>query len=319
MAASVSAFHRVEVVDSHTEGEPTRVVISGGPDLGTGDLQARLECFRTHHDSFRTGVVREPRGSDVVVGAFLCKPVQESSTAAVIFFNDVSYLGMCGHGTIGVIATLAHLGRIRPGEHRIETPVGVVVARLHSDKKVSVQNVLSYRYRSSVTVEVPRYGRFQGDIAWGGNWFFLVSDHNLDLGAHNHGELLAITIGIRNALVANGITGKDNQSIDHIELCGPPREHGNSGRNFVLCPGVSFDRSPCGTGTSAKMACLYAAGELAPGVAWRQEGILGTVFEGSFDARGDCVLPTITGRAWVTAESTLLFDSSDPFGVGISF
>jgi len=168
---------------------------------------------------------------------------------------------MCGHGTIGVIATLAHLGRIGPGEHRIETPVGVVVARLHADKSVSVQNVLSYRYRSNVAVDVPRYGRFQGDIAWGGNWFFLVSNHNFDLRAQNHAELLAITIGIRDALVANGITGKENQPIDHIELCGPPREHGNSGRNFVLCPGVSFDRSPCGTGTSAKMACLYAAGD----------------------------------------------------------
>jgi 4-hydroxyproline epimerase len=319
MAATVSALRRVEVVDSHTAGEPTRVVISGGPDLGTGDLQTRLKTFRTHHDSFRTGIILEPRGSDVVVGALLCEPVNPSSTAAVVFFNDVSYLGMCGHGTIGVIATLAHLGRIGPGEHRIETPVGVVVARLHADNSVSVQNVLSYRYRFNVTVDVPRYGRLQGDIAWGGNWFFLVSNHNFDLRAQNHAELLAITIGIRDALVANGTTGKDNQPIDHIELCGPPQEQGNSGRNFVLCPGASFDRSPCGTGTSAKMACLYAAGELTPGVAWRQEGILGTVFEGSFDARGDCVLPTITGRAWVTAESTLLFDSSDPFGVGISF
>jgi 4-hydroxyproline epimerase len=319
MTATVSALRRVEVVDSHTAGEPTRVVISGGPDLGTGDLHTRLQTFRTHHDSFRTGVIFEPRGSDVVVGALLCEPVNLSSTAAVVFFNDVSYLGMCGHGTIGVIATLAHLGRIGPGEHRIETPVGVVVARLHADKSVSVQNVLSYRYRSNVTVDVPRYGPFQGDIAWGGNWFFLVSNHNFDLRAQNHAELLAITIGIRDALVANGISGKDNQPIDHIELCGPPQEQRNSGRNFVLCPGVSFDRSPCGTGTSAKMACLYAAGELEPGVTWRQEGILGTVFEGSFDVRGDCVLPTITGRAWITAESTLLFDPSDPFGAGLSF
>ena len=265
MTATVSALRRVEVVDSHTAGEPTRVVISGGPELGTGDLQTRLQTFRTHHDRFRTGIILEPRGSDVVVGALLCEPVNPSSTAAVVFFNDVSYLGMCGHGTIGVIATLAHLGRIGPGEHRIETPVGVVVARLHADKSVSVQNVLSYRYRSNMTVDVPRYGRFQGDIAWGGNWFFLVSNHNFDLRAQNHAELLAITIGIRDALVANGVTGKDNQPIDHVELCGPPREKGNSGRNFVLCPGASFDRSPCGTGTSAKMACLYAAGELDTG------------------------------------------------------
>jgi 4-hydroxyproline epimerase len=319
MAPSVSAPGRVEVVDSHTAGEPTRVVVAGGPDLGRGDLQSRLQLFRTRHDSFRSSVICEPRGSEVVVGALLCEPVSPSSAAAVIFFNDVSYLGMCGHGTIGLVTTLAHLGRLTSGEHQIETPVGPVLTHLHSDQSVSVQNVPSYRHLANVTVDVANHGRFTGDVAWGGNWFFLVSDHTFELETKNRAELVAVTAAIRQALIDKGITGKNNQLIDHIELCGPPQDPANSGRNFVLCPGAAFDRSPCGTGTSAKMACMYADGKLAPGSVWRQEGILGTVFEGSILAQGDCVLPTITGRAWITAQSTLLFDSSDPFHAGIVF
>ncbi len=319
MALSVSLSNRVEVVDSHTAGEPTRVVVSGGPDLGNGDLRERAQAFRNQYDSFRSGVVREPRGSDVVVGALLCEPVNPSSAAAVIFFNDVGYLGMCGHGMMGVVITLAHLGRIVPGEHRIETPAGPVLTRLHRDGSVSVQNVLSYRYRAGVIVDVPNYDRFEGDIAWGGNWFFLVSDYTFDLDAANRGELIAVTTAIREALIVNAITGKDGQMIDHIELCGPAHDQANSGRNFVLCPGASFDRSPCGTGTSAKMACLYAAGKLTERSIWRQEGILGTVFEGSIQPQGDCVLPLISGRAWITAESTLIFDGTDPFRSGIIF
>lgn len=314
-----SGPHCVEVVDSHTAGEPTRVVIAGGPDLGAGDLQARLRVLRTRHDSFRSGIVREPRGSEVIVGALLCEPLDPLCAAGVIFFNDVGYLGMCGHGTIGLVTTLAHLGRIAPGRHRIETPVGPVWTCLNADKTVSVENVPSYRYRANVPVDVPGYGGFAGDIAWGGNWFFLVSDHSFKLAVQNRAELLAVTTAIRAALAASGITGSNGAVIDHIELCGPAIEPGNSGRNFVLCPGTSFDRSPCGTGTSAKMASLYAAGELAPETPWRQEGILGTVFEGHVRVQDDCVLPTIAGRAWITAESTLLFDSSDPFASGIVF
>ena len=269
---------------------------------------------------FRTATICEPRGSDVVVGALLCEPSDPSAAAAVIFYNDVGYLGMCGHGTIGLVTTLAHLGRIGPGEHVIETPVGPVVTHLRTDGSVSVENVPSYRYQADVPVEVPGYGCFRGDIAWGGNWFFLVSDHGLTLRIENRAELLAVSTAIRAALIASGITGKDQGLIDHIELCGPASDPNNSGRNFVLCPGASFDRSPCGTGTSAKLACLYAAGELGLNEIWRQEGILGTVFEGSIQSsNGAGITPSITGRAWITGESTLYFDPSDPFRSGISF
>lgn len=310
---------RVQVIDSHTAGEPTRVVIAGGPELGSGDLQSRLALLRTAHDGFRKGVVFEPRGSEVVVGALLCEPVNPASAAGVIFFNDVGYLGMCGHGTIGLVTTLAHLGRIAPGKHSIETPVGTVQTELHPDGTVSVRNVPSYRYRQNVSVEVPGYGQFVGDIAWGGNWFFLVAEHGYDLRLAERTALIAVTTALRTALTENGITGEGGAVIDHIELFSAAENQGNSSRNFVLCPGASFDRSPCGTGTSAKMACLHADGKLDEGASWRQEGILGTVFVGSVMAEGDSVLPTISGRAWVTAESTLLFDATDPFREGIPF
>ncbi len=306
------------VIDSHTQGEPTRVVVSGGPDLGSGPMEERLQRFRSEFDHFRTAVVCEPRGSDVVVGALLLEPTQPESTAAVIFFNDVGYLGMCGHGTIGVLTTLAHMGKVGGGLHRIETPVGIVQATLHEDRCVTVENVPSYRFRSSVTVTAPGYGSFTGDIAWGGNWFFLIANPPCLLTLENRTELIATTTAIRNALDASGITGAEGAYIDHIEFFSAPYSSENSSRNFVLCPGASFDRSPCGTGTSAKMACLYDDGELVPEMPWRQEGILGTVFEGSIRKGHDGhVHPSIRGRAWITGESKLLFEDGDPFSTGI--
>jgi len=317
--ASYALDMQIRVLDSHTEGEPTRVVIEGGPDLGTGSLAERVEVFRREFDNFRSGVTCEPRGSHVVVGALLCPPTNPACSTGVIFFNDVGYLGMCGHGTMGVVRSLAHLGRIETGRHRIETPVGEIETELMSCGCIAVHNVLSYRYRAAVPVDVAGIGRLVGDIAWGGNWFFLVGEHPFDLKTERHAELVAATHAIRTALADSGITGKDGALIDHIELFGPPESTQNSSRNFVLCPGASFDRSPCGTGTSAKMACLYADGKLSEGEVWRQEGFLGTQFIGAIKAQGDAVLPTIRGRAWITGESTLIFDPKDPFAGGIKF
>jgi 4-hydroxyproline epimerase len=319
MVDGASARGPVQIIDSHTAGEPTRVVIAGGPSLGDGDLQSQLEVFRSQHDSFRTAVLCEPRGSEVLVGALLCTPYDPTATAGVIFFNDVGYLGMCGHGSIGLIATLAHLGRLTPGTHRIETPVGTIAASLHADGAVSITNVPSYRYRSGVEVSIPEWGVMHGDIAWGGNWFFLVADHRLALQIDNRRALMTATTAVRHALDVGGIRGQGGAMIDHVEFTGPAENSANSGRNFVLCPGAAFDRSPCGTGTSAKMACLYAEGKLAAGERWRQEGILGTVFEGSVGVAGDVLTPTIKGHAYITAETTLLFDDHDPFREGIRF
>jgi 4-hydroxyproline epimerase len=303
---------RIQVVDSHTAGEPTRVVISGGPELGPGPLTAQLERFRADHDHFRSAVVNEPRGSDVLVGALLLPPNDPACRVAVIFFNNVGYLGMCGHGMIGVVATLAHLGKIEPGEHAIETPVGVVTARLDMDGIVALENVPSYRQAKGVTVDVVGVGQVTGDVAWGGNWFFLVEKHGQKLELANVEQLTDYAWRIRQAVNAAGFP-----HIDHIELFGPPHTADAQSRNFVLCPGKAYDRSPCGTGTSAKLACLYADGKLRPDETWRQESIVGTIFEGSVRIVDEKIIPIIKGQAFITAESTLIIEAGDPFAHGI--
>jgi 4-hydroxyproline epimerase len=309
---------KIFAIDSHTAGEPTRVVVAGGPDLGGGSLADRCRVFREQFDTFRSLVINEPRGSDVLVGALLIPPSDPTCAAGVIFFNNVGTLGMCGHGTIGLVATLAHLGRISPGEHRIETPVGAVAATLHADGRVTVRNVPAYRQAANVAVHVDGYGRLTGDVAWGGNWFFLTADHRETLDVRNVARLTEVSWKVRKALEAGGITGADGGVIDHIELVGPPANTRNHARNFVLCPGGAYDRSPCGTGTSAKLACLAADGKLRPGEAWRQEGILGTVFEGRYtSADGGRIVPEVTGSAYITAEVTLLVQDCDPFPDGI--
>lgn len=310
-------MHRISFVDSHTAGEPTRVVLSGVPDLGTGPLSERREVFRTRYDRFRSAIVNEPRGSDVLVGALLCPPVDPTCAAGVLFFNNVGPLGMCGHGMIGTAVTLGYLGRIHAGVHRFETPVGVVSVEYDGKHTATVANVPAFRHRAKVVCHVEGLGAVTGDIAWGGNWFFLVQDHGLDLTLANVELLTDYTWKVRQALARQGITGKDGQEIDHIELFGPAGDSRNHSRNFVLCPGKAYDRSPCGTGTSAKLACLLADGKLAPNEIWHQESILGTVFEGWGTREGDTVLPRIRGSAHVTAEGTLILDDDDPFQWGI--
>jgi len=314
-------IRRIEVVDSHTEGEPTRVVLSGGPTLPAVSVAEQAEILRRDHDLFRSAVVNEPRGNDAIVGALLCTPSDPSCVAGVVFFNNVGYIHMCVHGTIGFIVSLAHLGKITPGEHRIETPVGVVTATLSGDSKVTVANVPSYRSRTGVTIEPEGYGPMTGDIAWGGNWFFLVEDHGQTVAANNIEQLTHCSWAIRQCLESEGITGENGGEIDHIELYAPPLREDCHSKNFVLCPGKAYDRSPCGTGTSAKLACLVADGKLKPGEVWRQESVVGTSFDGEVrievTADGKEIIPVITGTAFVTAESTLLFHEDDPFADGI--
>jgi 4-hydroxyproline epimerase len=311
-----SVIKRVKVIDSHTGGESTRIVIEGGPDLGKGSLAERLERFRAAHDTFRSAVVTEPRGSDGVVGALLCEPSDPSCTTGVIFFNNVGYIGMCGHGTVGLMVTLAYLERIKVGEHRIETPVGIVGAQLHESGEVTVHNVASYRSAKDVRVEVEGYGRIVGDVAWGGNWFFLVSDHGLKLSVENIEQLTDCTWRIRQALVRQGITGNNGEEIDHIELFGDSERGRANSKNFVLCPGKAYDRSPCGTGTSAKLACLFADGKFKEGEVWRQESIVGSIFEGTVEVVDGQIYPSIKGSAYVNAEATLILDEDDPFCYG---
>jgi 4-hydroxyproline epimerase len=309
----------MRVIDSHTEGEPTRVIVDGGPELGAGSLRERLETFRDRFDPYRRFAISEPRGSDAVVGALLCDPIDASCAAGVIFFNNTGYLNMCGHGAMGVAVTLAYLGRIGPGIHGLETPVGVVQLELLSPNEVAIENVASYRHRADVAMDVPELGTVTGDIAWGGNWFFLVKQSPVPLVMENLRQLDDAARRVRAELERQDITGSDGGLIDHIEFFGPPNAADANSRNFVYCPGGAYDRSPCGTGTSAKLACLAADGKLAPAEPWIQESIIGSRFSASYrtDASGQ-IIPRITGHAYVCSEATLIQQPDDPYAHGIA-
>jgi len=301
-------MHRIPVIDSHTGGEPTRVVLGGMPDLGSGPLAERARVFDRDHSALQRALICEPRGSEILVGALLLEPGDPANTAAVIFFNNAGCLGMCGHGMIGLAATLAHLGRIAPGRHRIETPVGVVPFDLDADGRVALRNVPAYRKAAAVEVDIPGHGKIHGDVVWGGNWFFLVRDESLPLDP-SHAEMLrSHCLDARAAVRAAGFP-----EVDHVGFFGAPRDPANHSRNFLLCPGGAFDRSPCGTGTSAWLACMAADGSWAPGAVWRQESVTGSVFEAWYEpAENATIHPYIAGRAWITAESQLLLDPTDP-------
>jgi 4-hydroxyproline epimerase len=314
-------MRKIEVIDSHTGGEPTRLVVSGGPDLGEGPLAERVERFRAQFDHYRSAIVNEPRGSDPVVGALLCKAHRADCQVGVIFFNNVGYIGMCGHGTIGLIASLAHSGDLKPGSIRIDTPVGAVQARLYADGKVEIDNVPSFRRAAQVTVSVPGVGEVTGDVAWGGNWFFLVSDIAADerpdwrISVENIEALTDLTWRIRQAVNAYGFP-----TVDHVELFAASTHAPAHSRNFVLCPGKAYDRSPCGTGTSAKLACLAAEDALAEGDLWIQESIIGSKFAARYrwlDRTKGEIVPTIMGSAYVTSEAELQLNPEDPFCWGI--
>lgn len=313
-----AGLREIGVIDSHTEGEPTRVVISGWPTPPGATMAERRDAMRQTQDMLRSAVVREPRGHDAVVGALLTSPISSNATAGVVFFNDVGYLGMCGHGLVGVVRTLEFLGTIRPGIVHIDTPVGVVSAELAADGEVTIENVPAFRHHADVELDVPGVGRIRGDVAYGGNWFFLAEMPEVSLAMSNVRELLSLTAAIRETLEREGITGIDGARVDHIELFGTPTRSDADSRNFVLCPGAAYDRSPCGTGTSAKLAVLHARGELALEERWHQESVTGSLFTGWLTARDGALVPHISGRAYITSRATLMFDENDPFRFGIS-
>jgi 4-hydroxyproline epimerase len=340
---------RIVVVDSHTEGEPTRVVVAGWCEVAGATMAERRDELRRHHDALRRALVCEPRGHEAMVGALLTPPVEPGSAAGVVFFDNAGYLGMCGHGTIGVVRTLEFLGRLdgwsaaeSPGAAaagaaatrtiRLDTPAGTVKAEIgggqaaddldgwdRNEGAVTVVNVPAHCHAVDVTVEVPWLGRVTGDVAYGGNWFFLTGIGQLggvQLARDQVGALTAATRRIRDSLAAAGVTGEGGAEIDHVEVFGPPSGPWADSRNFVLCPGGAYDRSPCGTGTSAKLATLYARGELAPGKRWRQESITGGLFTAWLGRDGDALVPHLRGRAFITGQATLLFDRRDPFREG---
>lgn len=310
----------MRVIDSHTAGEPTRAIVQGGPDLGGGTVAERAARLEAQHRDFCTGVLCEPRGHDAMVGALLVAPSSPGCTAGVVYFNTATNLGMCGHATIGLAVTLAHMGVIGPGAHRFDTPVGVVGVELHDTRTATVENVESYRLHRDVSVDVEGFGQVVGDVAWGGNWFFLVKDAPVEIAASRIGALSGFAAAARDALARDGITGADGAPVDHVELFGPACAPGAHSRNFVLCSGGAYDRSPCGTGCSAKMACLAADGDWPPGREWVQESVIGSRY-GVVYRPGSAggVVARITGQAFVTSDATLIFDPLDPYVHGIRF
>ncbi|MEO8563120.1 MAG: proline racemase family protein [bacterium] len=307
----------IRVIDSHTEGEPTRVVIDGWPQPAGATMAERRDDLRARFDHLRRAVVCEPRGHDAVVGALLTPPVTESALAGIVFFNNGTYLGMCGHGLIGVVRTLAFLDRLGVGRHHFDTPVGRVTAELEHDGAVTIENVPARLHARDVTVEVPGYGTVVGDVAYGGNWFFITHTEVVPLGLDRVRELARFTQAIQDAIRAAGITGAEGADIDHIEISASPTRPDADARNYVLCSGGEYDRSPCGTGTSATMAALHARGRLAIGQVWRQESITGSLFTGWLtEGAGEELVPHVRGTAFITSESTLRFDPLDPFRCG---
>jgi 4-hydroxyproline epimerase len=316
----VSAFpESIEFVDSHTEGEPTRVVVSGWPELTEPTMAERRRQLAERDDAIWRAVILEPRGHGAVVGALLTPPVCVGSAAGVVFFDNVGPLGMCGHGTIGVVRTLEHLGRIGPGRLRLDTPVGTVGAELAVDGVVTIENVPARSHAKDVAVEVSGIGRVVGDVAYGGNWFFLTSLPGEPPVAGRLEELREAALAIQRALSEQGVRGEGGAVVDHVILYGRPQRPDADSKNYVLCPGGEYDRSPCGTGTSAKMAALHARGELPAGKRWRQESITGSLFTGWLEERDGALVPHISGRAFLTARGRLLFDPRDPFRSGLVF
>ncbi|WND03854.1 proline racemase family protein [Temperatibacter marinus] len=314
----------MRVIDSHTGGQPTRVLIDVSLPLGSGSVAEQLSVLRSQRDDIRRETVLDPKCSDAMVGALVVPPQDSRCSAGVIFFNSAGYLGMCGHGLIGLMVTLYYLGRIDQGDHFIETPVGIVKTTLTGPNQVSFVNVESFCFQKDVRVTGSSLACEEkpivGDVAWGGNWFFLVETSPLSLCTANISSLTDYGFAIRRALKELGITGLHGEEIDHIEFFEKPETgHANS-KNFVLCPGGAYDRSPCGTGTSAKLACLAERHALAPGDEWVQESIVGSQFKATYEpAQAKGIIPTIAGEAYIFADATLIQQSGDPFQKGIKW
>ena len=308
----------MHVIDSHTGGEPTRVILDGGPDLGSGSLSERAQLLADNHKRFYQSVILEPRGQTAMVGALLVAPVDPDCVTGVIYFDANAVLGMCGHGTVGLVVTLAHLGRIGIGSHKIETPVGIIEAHLSDHNTVSITNIESRRTRKAVEVEVEELGVVTGDVAYGGNWFFIVEPSPIPIGVGNIRALTDAAIAIRSATIAQGVVGDNGQLMDHVIFQGPSSDDKIHSRNFVLCPDDAYDRSPCGTGSSARLACLAADSRLEPGQEITQESVIGSSYRLSYQkSPTGGVIPKIVGRAHIMAESTLFFHKDDPFKNGI--
>lgn len=327
----------IQAVDSHTAAEPTRVITGGLPMIRGATMADKRDELKRLHDPIRRSLVLEPRGHDAIILAYLLPPTHDDADLGVVFANDAGYLGMCGHGAIGLATTAVAMGLVAAVEPvteiTLDTPVGLIKCRVAVEggrpKSVTITNVPSFLYRQRVVVDVHGFGKVAADIAYGGNWFAFVEADQLGLmveKAHLP-VLMQAAIAIREALVRDGVRGVhpdsgEEEVIDHVKLFVPLDGEHHGARALTLCPGTAYDRSPCGTGTSAKLAVLHAKGELKTGEQFDSESVLGTRFAarvvaettvGEFPA----IVPEITGSAWITSFATFVIDPDDPCRHGI--
>lgn len=329
--------HSIQAIDSHTAGEPTRVVTGGLPAIRGATMADKRAGLQRAHDHLRRALVLEPRGHDAIVLAYLLSPCRAGADLGVVFANDAGYLGMCGHGAIGVATVAVATGMVAAQEPVTElvldTPAGAVACRVAVDggrpTSVTITNVPSFLFRQRVVVPVHGFGKVAADVAYGGNWFAFVEADQLGLMVEkNHlPVLMQAATAIREALVREGVRGRhpdrdDDEIIDHVKLFAPLDGPTPGARALTLCPGAAYDRSPCGTGTSAKLAVLHAKGELATGEWFRSQSVLGTEFRArvvsTTDVGGNpAVVPEIEGSAWITGFATFVVDPDDPCAFGL--
>ena len=327
----------IQAVDSHTAGEPTRIVTGGLPPLAGASMAEKRTILQRDHDGLRRALVLEPRGHDAIVLAYLLPPCTPGAHLGVVFANDAGYLGMCGHGAIGVATVAVAMGMVAAVEPVTEvvldTPAGVVPCRVAvaggKVKSVTITNVPSFLFAQRVVVPVHGFGKVAADIAYGDNWFAFVEADQLGLMVEKTHlpVLMQAATAVREALVREGVRGRHpersgDEIVDHVKLFAPLAGDEPGARALTLCPGAAYDRSPCGTGTSAKLAVLHAKGELEIGAWFRSQSVLATEFRARVVRETrvgphPAIVPEVTGSAWITGFPTFVLDPEDPCRFGI--
>ncbi|RWO51060.1 4-hydroxyproline epimerase [Mesorhizobium sp.] len=328
------ARHSFFCIDGHTCGNPVRLVAGGGPLLNGATMMERRAHFLAEYDWIRTGLMFEPRGHDVMSGSILYPPTRPDCDIAILFIETSGCLPMCGHGTIGTVTMAIEHGLIKPktpGLLRLDTPAGLVTAEYQQVgeyvEEVRITNVPSFLHAEGLTVECPLLGEISVDVAYGGNFYAIVEPQKTyrDMGDHSAGDLIAWSPVVRQRLNEKyAFVHPENPGIDrlsHILWTGAPTDSQADARNAVFYGDKAIDRSPCGTGTSARMAQLHAKGKLGTGDEFVHESIIGSLFKGRVEkevtvAGKPAIIPSIGGWARMTGLNTIFIDDRDPFAHG---
>ena len=330
------ARHSFFCVDGHTCGNPVRLVAGGGPRLDGSTMMERRAHFLAEYDWIRKGLMFEPRGHDMMSGSILYPPTRADCDIGILFIETSGCLPMCGHGTIGTVTMALEHGLMTPrtpGLLRLDTPAGLVVAEYRQDgqfvEEVRITNVPSFLYAEALEVECPDVGPLRVDVAYGGNFYAIVDpqENFRDIADHSAGDLIAWSPVLRERLnEAYSFAHPENPAIDrltHILWTGAPTVEGADARNAVFYGDKAIDRSPCGTGTSARMAQLHAKGRLKTGDGFVHESIIGSLFKGRVEQEVTvggraAIVPSIGGWARMTGLNTIFIDDRDPFAHGFS-